>query len=79
MQTLPVALFVTLVLTGCATGEQTAITPCTEPRPNVCTREYFPVCGQLDSGDWQEYASPCNACAHDVVVAYAPGTCPEQP
>lgn len=77
MHTLPVVLLVTLVLVGCATREQTAITACTEPRPTVCTREYYPVCGQLESGEWQDYASPCNACAHDAVAAYVPGTCPE--
>ncbi len=67
-----------LGLAGCATQE-VAVTQCTEPRPSVCTREYAPVCGQLSSGERETYSSPCNACAHDLVVAYTPGACPDAP
>lgn len=48
---------------------------CPEPRPQVCTMEYDPVCGQLAGGGRSDYSSPCNACAHDAVVSYLRGTC----
>lgn len=49
---------------------------CSEPRPQVCTLEYNPVCGELAGGTRTEYSSPCNACAHDAVIRYIPGKCP---
>ncbi|GAB3274878.1 hypothetical protein [Parahaliea aestuarii] len=48
---------------------------CSEPRPQVCTMEYDPVCGELQSGSRSDYSSPCNACAHDEVVSYLKGAC----
>jgi hypothetical protein len=50
-------------------------TRCADPRPQVCTMEYDPVCGQLADGAREDYASPCNACAHDAVHAYQAGSC----
>ncbi len=79
MPTLRVLLLSMLYLSGCALRDETAMTACTEPRPTVCTREYYPVCGELDSGERRTYSSPCNACAHDRAVAYTPGACPDQP
>lgn len=79
MPTSRVLFMLTLCLSGCVLRDEAAFTPCTEPRPTVCTREYYPVCGELDSGERQTYSSPCNACAHDRVIAYAPGACPDQP
>ncbi|WP_116367224.1 hypothetical protein [Parahaliea mediterranea] len=48
---------------------------CSEPRPQVCTMEYDPVCGELRGGGRTDYSSPCNACAHDEVVSYLKGAC----
>jgi hypothetical protein len=73
------AIIAALFCASCAVNEQPAVTHCTEPRPHVCTQEYYPVCGQLAMDEWQEYSSPCNACAHDAVIAYIPGACPAQP
>jgi hypothetical protein len=79
MPTLRVLFLLTLFLAGCALRDEAAVTACTEPRPTVCTGEYYPVCGEWGSGERQTYSSPCNACAHDRVVAYAPEACPDQP
>jgi Kazal-type serine protease inhibitor domain len=54
---------------------QNLSTRCNEPRPLVCTMEYDPVCGSAIDGSSQDYSSPCNACAHDVVNAYQQGSC----
>lgn len=51
--------------------------PCNEPRPQVCTMEYNPVCADLVAGGQREYASPCNACADDAVSGFLEGACPE--
>jgi hypothetical protein len=49
--------------------------PCLDPRPQVCTMEYDPVCATLDSDDSKTYANACDACADPAVVAYLPGSC----
>lgn len=74
------ALVAFLALAACASqepAETNPLTQCTEPRPQVCTMEYAPVCATLIAGGKKEYASGCNACADDAVAAYLPGPCPE--
>lgn len=81
MRVLLIAL-ATLALTACGntpTTEPPVVsgTQCSEPRPQVCTMEYNPVCATLVAGGSKHYASPCNACADDAVAAYQMGACPE--
>jgi hypothetical protein len=52
-----------------------SLTFCTEPRPQACTREYAPVCAQLDSGTSKTYGNACDACADSSVVGHRPGPC----
>ena len=40
-------------------------------RPEVCTREYMPVCGD----DNETYSNACIACSDDAVAAHRPGSC----
>lgn len=73
-------LFLILLLNGCLVDppkQATFVTQCTEPRPQVCTMEYNPVCAEMVAGGNKEYASACNACADDAVSGYLRGTCPE--
>jgi len=79
---MPRALLLTLLalLGACGASNppapvQTLTTQCSQPRPQVCTMEYDPVCGELSGGGREDYSSPCNACAHDAVAAYRPGGC----
>ena len=48
---------------------------CTEPRPQMCTREYRPVCGERKGMDGRTYGNGCTACADPEVIAYRPGAC----
>ena len=62
-----------LLATGFAAGCQSDaprndLTLCPEPRPQICTREYMPVCGYNSADDsWKTYGNPCSACADSAV------------
>jgi len=70
-----------LALAGCAGGRgpaaaaQPAEMICVEPRPEVCTMDYRPVCARLVTGDYRTYANACAACADPSVVGHLPGAC----
>ncbi|MFV0477923.1 MAG: hypothetical protein ACK5ME_08820 [Parahaliea sp.] len=69
-----------LLLCACGNQQPSVAKPlsdnaCDEPRPQVCTMEYNPVCGVISDGQRQSYSSPCNACAHDEVTSFEPGRC----
>lgn len=60
---------------------------CEEPRPEVCTRDYRPVCGARDTGircittpcpstEWKTYGNACTACSDPKVAGHRPGECP---
>jgi len=67
-----------LLLAACeTTPTPSLVTQCADPRPQVCTMEYDPVCADLVAGGKQQYASGCNACADDAVSGYLKGECPE--
>ena len=51
------------------------LTVCTEPRPQVCTREYRLVCAQMRDGSFKEYSNGCTACSDQLVTAYKEGAC----
>lgn len=59
---------------------------CEEPRPEMCTQHYDPVCAQRDTGircvttpcdssEWRRYGNACMACADEKVYGYRPGDC----
>lgn len=48
---------------------------CKEPRPEICTREYVPVCAVLADSTTKTYANGCEACADKQVVSHLPGAC----
>ena len=67
-----------LLLSGCLVQPAptpSLLTQCSQPRPQVCTMEYAPVCARLNAGGKKDYASACNACADDAVSSYLAGTC----
>ena len=50
---------------------------CVDPRPEICTMEFAPVCGMRDSGEKESYPNGCGACSNQEVVGYLPGECAE--
>lgn len=82
-----------LLCTACAQApepaplaDEPALTHCTEPRPQACTREYNPVCASRDTGircvttpcpsaEWKTYGNGCDACADSKVIGHRPGEC----
>lgn len=70
---------------GCKTADDSVI--CTEPRPEICTQQYDPVCAEKDTGircittpcpstDNVTYGNGCSACTDPEVYSYTPGECP---
>jgi tetratricopeptide (TPR) repeat protein len=49
---------------------------CADPRPQMCTRDYRPACGQRRDGSRKTYGNPCTACSDLEVVTQAAGACP---
>jgi len=67
-----------ICLSACTsnTGEdQINMTKCKNPRPQICTMIYDPVCGVSNSGVQKTYASACTACSDENVLAYEKGEC----
>ena len=87
-------LVMPLVVAACATprftpaGDATGLTHCSDPRPQICTMDYVPVCAlrvtdtrciaaPCSSGDWVQYPNACSACADKQVRGYLKGECQE--
>ena len=58
---------------ACATKLMKA---CRSPRPEVCSMNYDPVCGQFNSGPSKMFSNACTACEDATVIGYAEGPCP---
>jgi hypothetical protein len=48
---------------------------CEEPRPQICTREYDPVCATLKDGSSITAATGCTSCSDPEVIGYKKGAC----
>ncbi|WP_199405241.1 hypothetical protein [Corallincola holothuriorum] len=61
-----------LLLFGCSdeTTQQPFEQACTDPRPQICTMDYNPVDGYLETGEWKSFSNACNACSHPQVLGY---------
>jgi hypothetical protein len=68
------------------TPQASQFTPCTIPRPQICTMEYMPVCASRDTGircvttpcdstEQVEYSNACSACGDPEVTGYVQGGC----
>jgi hypothetical protein len=50
---------------------------CKDPRPQVCTMDYTPVCATLPDGSVKTYSNGCGACADASVKSWVADACPE--
>ncbi|MGD8415697.1 MAG: hypothetical protein PVH91_01425 [Pseudomonadales bacterium] len=60
-------------------GSETApgdLNPCSDPRPEICTQIYAPVCATHADGSSRTYGNDCSACADPAVTGWLPGACP---
>lgn len=48
---------------------------CEDPRPQICTANYDPVCGHVGDGKYKTYANACSACSDGIVAGHRPGAC----
>jgi hypothetical protein len=67
-----------------------AYSKCKEPRPELCTQEFRPVCGKVDTGvrcvtkpcpssENKTYPNACTACTDPKVYGFWKTLCPEKP
>ncbi len=57
------------------TDNTESLTFCQEPRPQVCTMDYRPVCAELKEGGSKTYSNGCGSCTDPKVVGYRDGAC----
>ncbi len=71
---------------GGGADKEQGFVSCQAPRPEICTREYQPVCGHVDtsircittpcdSAKHHTYGNACSACADPAVIGYEFGSC----
>jgi hypothetical protein len=79
-------LSLSLLIAGCATTSEEEnkinnepgaldLILCEEPRPQICTREYDPVCATLQDGSTKTGSTGCTSCSDHEVVGYKMGAC----
>ncbi len=93
-------IFIMLLLVSCQDKELTnnpktkPISPtgsyhqCNDPRPEICTKEFRPVCAKVDTGvrcittpcpssENKTYSNACSACSDSKVHGYWKNACPQ--
>ena len=48
---------------------------CEEPRPQVCTMQFDPVCGLTADSQYRTYSNACSACSDAGVSGHSSGAC----
>lgn len=89
----PGVLYLSLVV-GCSSAEvetpaaESVYIACSDPRPEICTREFVPVCASRDTGircvttpcdssEWVTSSNACTACSDPLVYGHRAGACAE--
>ena len=77
------SIMLCLALAGCAAPASNQPAPaanatiCEDPRPQVCTMDYRPVCATLADGSNKTYSNGCGACSDPNVSSWVEGECSE--
>lgn len=78
-----VIVLAALTLNACASAgyekprPAASATVCEDPRPQVCTMDYTPVCATRQDGSVKTYSNGCTACANANVVSWVKDACPD--
>ncbi len=48
---------------------------CTDPRPEICTMDYNPVCGLDINQEKSDFPNACSACSNAGIVSWVKGPC----
>ena len=80
VMTVLLAGFTALACTQSSAVEETVssrpvLVACEEPRPQLCTMQYDPVCGLTADSQSKTYSNACSACSDTSVSAHTPGAC----
>lgn len=67
----------TLFISSCQSTPIRAVKQinCSDPRPEMCTMEYQPVCGFYLDNSSKTYPNACTACSDKNVVRYIKDEC----
>ena len=61
------------------TLEDSTLTLCLDPRPEVCTMDFRPVCGlRADNSVIRTFSNACMACSELETMAYIDGECDKE-
>jgi len=68
---------ITLLLSACQSTpiKQKVDVECQDPRSEICTRHFKPVCGVFSEGGSKTYSNDCTACADKAVQGFNKGEC----
>lgn len=59
------------------TVDKTDAVECKDPRPQICTMDYTPVCGLHKDHSTKTYSNGCGACSNANVISWRKGECPK--
>jgi hypothetical protein len=75
-------LLAVIFITSCSSTEISKSVDdigCNNPRPEMCTMDYNPVCATKDNGarptETATYPNACSACSDENVISTIPGEC----
>ena len=75
-------VLISVLFSACAADDEKNIEPllsgltiCEDPRPQICTREYNPVCATYKDASKKTGATGCSACSDPEVIGYIMGAC----
>ena len=77
------ALLASFIATACAqtsvveetVSSRPVLVACEEPRPQLCTMQFDPVCGLTADNQYKTYSNACSACSDASVSGHSPGAC----
>ena len=69
--------FIGFSLSACQSTsmENAFATACEEPRSQICTMNYLPVCGYRSDGTVETFSNACTACSDTDVIGYDDAGC----